>query len=145
MAIPRYGAQRRVDRGRVHARRRVLAEHGQHLTAEEEGADRDEDRDRGGDEGVPPGVARQRDEHAGADDPDRADGVGHHLEVGALHVQALAGTSAQQPERHQVDQQPETTDHQHRAGRDGHVVADPAGGLDADVGRGAEHQQHGEP
>ena len=53
------------------------------------------------------------DEQAGDDDPDRADGVGDHLEVGALDVEALRGAAAQQHEGDEVDDQPEHADDDH--------------------------------
>lgn len=82
------------DLVRVDPRRRVLAQDGQDLSPEHDGADDDEDGDRQRHDGVPPRLSSPRDQRAGGDHTDRAEGVGHDLEVGALDVQALLGPGA---------------------------------------------------
>ena len=73
------------------------------------------------------------------------DGVGHNLEVGALDVEAVTGTTSQQQQRDEVDHQPNATDDQHRTRGDLGLPADATDRLHCDVDRDPEHQQHGQP
>ena len=75
------------------------------------------------------------------DDADRADGVGEHLEVGALDVQRLLGALAQERERDEVGHEAGDGDDEHRAGEHVDRIAEAADRLDEDVDGDAE-QQH---
>ena len=81
------------------------------------------------------------DDEGADDDADRADGVGEHLEVGALDVQRLLGALAQQGEGDEVGDEAGDGDDEHRAGEDVGRVAEAADRLDEDVDGDAE-QQH---
>src|SRR3546814_6747249 len=65
--------------------------------------------------GVDPAPAGEVDEQAAGDHPDGPDGVGHHLQVGALDVERLLGPRSQQGEGHQVGAEPGGGHDEHRA------------------------------
>ena len=67
------------------------------------------------------------------DDADRADGVGEHLEAGALVVERLLGALAQQGERDQVASRPSTATTSIGPASDVDRVAEPAQRLDEHV------------
>ncbi|CWB20139.1 Uncharacterised protein [Streptococcus pneumoniae] len=127
---------------RVHPLRGVLAQHRDHLPAQNHRPDDDEDRDERRDHDVPDRLAGEDDQHAGDHDTHRPGGVGDHLVVGALDVQAVLGPAAQQQHGDDVDHQAGEADREHGAG--GHLrrVTQPADGLDHHVHPDREHRQH---
>jgi len=113
----------------------------QGLTGQPPGAGNHPQPDRHTHGGVDPGPSGRPHDQGSHDHPDRADGVGQHLEVGALDVDRLLGAVAQEGEGHQVGHQAEHRRHQHRTAVDLRSIAEAADRLHHHV-PGHPEQQH---
>ncbi|MPN10070.1 hypothetical protein SDC9_157363 [bioreactor metagenome] len=132
-----------LDLSRFDARGSALREHAQYLKTEHHGSHRDECGDTQRDDGIPPGAAGDRNKHGGRDDTDRTKGVSEHLQVGALNVQALGRSPAQQQHADNVDDKSEDADGQHDSGGRLDSAAEAADRFDRDEDRHPEHDEHG--
>ncbi len=101
----------------VEAGRCGLDEDAEGLVSQPPGPGKDEKADERSEQRV--GVGPTGDDHdqGGGDDSDRPGEIGEHLEVGALDVERLPGTSAKEAPSDDVDDEPGDCHHQHRHGR----------------------------
>jgi hypothetical protein len=105
------------DVGDVEAGRGGLQQDAQRVASQLGGAGEDEQAHRHGDDGVGVRPAGERDDDGGDDDTGRAQQVAQHLEVGAADVDALRRSRTQNRQRHQVGDETDGGDDQHRGGR----------------------------
>ena len=126
--------------GEIEVPRRRLQQDAQRLTTETQRPGKDEQPDAGGDDRIdprPPGDPH----HAGAEDhPERAERVGHHLDVRALDVEGLLRPRSEQQERHDVHREAEHSDDEHGCRRDVGRFAEPGDGLEHHVRGNADEQ-----
>ena len=106
-----------ADRVEVDVRGRDLQQHAERARRQPPRTREDPDADHRGDDRVDRCPAGGRDHDRGHDHADRAGGVGHRVDVGAAHREAVLRAVAQHEEHDEVHHQPGHRDHEHRARR----------------------------
>ncbi len=120
---------------------RGLEQHVEGVAQEVQGARQHQAADHDGGDGVGRRPAGAEDDERGDDDRDRSQRVGEHLQVGAADVERLRSPPVEHGEGHQVHDQPDAGDDEHRAGLDLRRVADPPDRLGEHEHRDGDEQE----
>ncbi|MDT4814617.1 hypothetical protein FQZ97_476250 [compost metagenome] len=137
----RLRLQRALDLGQVDLVGHAFEQHVEALAQEAPGARQHPQADGDGDHRVDPGPAGETDDERARDHADGAEHVGPHLEVRALHVEALVLAAGQQAHADEVDHQAADGHEQHHGRLDLGRLRDAPVRLVEHVDR-HEEQQH---